>query len=74
MTERPSLAPIYDAAERAMRDEMRRWTVPVPDELLLALSRAVVGTLRDASMLNFDRPWELDDRFADVLTEAGEKP
>ena len=71
---RPNLVPIYDAAEHAMRDELRRWTVEVPEELLLALSRAVVGTLRDASMLNHERPWELDDRFADVLTDAGEKP
>jgi len=71
---RPNAVPIFNAADRAMRDELDRWTIPIPEELRLALCRAVVGTLRDASMLNYDRPWELDDRFADVLTEAGETP
>lgn len=74
MTNRPNLVPIYDAVDRAMRDELAKWTQPVAEELRLALSRAVVGTLRDASMLNYDRPWELDDRLADVLTDAGEVP
>lgn len=74
MPDRPDTAPIFDAADRAMRDELEKWTIPVPDELRLALCRAVVDTLRDASMLNYDRPWELDDQFADVLTQAGEAP
>lgn len=59
---RPNLVPIYDAADRAMRDELGKWVIPVPEELRRALSRAVVGRLRDAAMLNYDRPWEADDR------------
>lgn len=67
----PDVVPIFDAADRAMRDELERWTIAVPEEMRLALCRAVVGRLQAASMLNFDRPWEADDQFADVLAEAG---
>ncbi|HEU4540310.1 MAG TPA: hypothetical protein VFR23_04210 [Jiangellaceae bacterium] len=71
MAKRPNLAPIFDAADRAMRDELEKWTIPLPEHLRLKLSRAVVHRLQAAGMLNFDRPWEADDEFADVLTQAG---
>lgn len=69
---RPDVRPIYDAADRAMQDELEKWTYDVPEELRMALSRAVVLRLQQAGMLNFDRPWELDDRFGEVLAQAGE--
>ena len=72
--DRPDVRPIHRAADRAMQDELKRWTYDVPEELRLALSRAVVKTLQQASMLNYDRPWELDDQFADVLAQADEDP
>lgn len=71
---RPDVRPIYDAADRAMRDELEEWTYDVPEEFRMALSRAVVKRLQQAGMLNYDRPWELDDRFGDVLSQAGELP
>lgn len=71
---RPDVRPIYTAVDRAMQDELEKWTYDVPDEFRMALSRAVVKRLQQASMLNYDRPWELGDRFGDVLLEAGEKP
>lgn len=71
---RPDVRPIHDNVDRAMQDELERWTYDVPDEFRMALSRAVVKSLQQASMLNYDRPWELGDRFADVLAEAGEDP
>lgn len=69
---RPDVRPIYEAADRAMQDELEKWTYDVPEEFRMALSRAVVLRLQQASMLNFDRPWELGDQFADVLAQAGE--
>jgi hypothetical protein len=75
MTEpRPDIRPIFDAADRAMQDELTKWTYDVPEEFRLALTRAVVHRLQSASMLNYDRPWELSDRFGDVLSQAGELP
>jgi hypothetical protein len=71
---RPDVRPIHDNVDRALQDELDRWTYDVPDELRFALARAVVKSLQLASMLNYDRPWELDDRFADVLSQAGEEP
>lgn len=74
MPARPNIVPIHDAVDRAMRDELEKWTYDVPEELRLALARHVVKDLQRASMLNYDRPWELDDRFADVLAAGGEDP
>jgi hypothetical protein len=71
---RPNVVPIHAAVDRAMLDELGRWTIPLPDELRLALARAVVLRLQRAGMLNFDRPWEADDEFADVLAEARVDP
>jgi hypothetical protein len=56
---RPDVRPIFDAVDRAMRDEMGKWTYDVPEEFRLALSRAIVKRLQQASMLNYDRPWEV---------------
>ena len=68
------IRPVYEATDRAMQDELAKWTYDVPGELRMALGRAVVKRLERAGMLNHDRPWELDDRFGDVLRQAGELP
>lgn len=70
-TRRPNVVPVFDAVDRAMQEELGRWTYDVPEELRLALSRAVVQRLQGASMLNFDRPWETGDQFADVIAQSG---
>lgn len=55
---RPDVRPIYDNVDRAMQEELGKWTYDLPEEFHMALSRAVVKSLQESSMLNFDRPWE----------------
>lgn len=71
---RPDTRPIFDATDRAMQEELEKWTYDVPEEFRLALSRAVVKRLQEGSMLNYDRPWEIGDQFGDVLAQAGIDP
>lgn len=71
---RPNVVPICDAVDRSLADELNRWTIDVSDEMRMALARAVTKRLQQGGMLNFDRPWEANDRFADVLAEAGLGP
>lgn len=67
---RPDVVPIYEAVDRAMLDELDKWTYDVPDELRMALARHIVKDLQQASMLNFDRPWETDSRFVDIALRS----
>jgi hypothetical protein len=61
MADRPNVVPIHDAVLGAIAEETNRWTYSLPDEYRLALARAVTKRLQQASMLNYDRPWEADD-------------
>lgn len=71
-SDRPDVRPIFITIDRAIQDEMAKWTYDMPEEFRLALVRHVLKDLQQASMLNLNRPWEIDDRFGDVLREAGE--
>lgn len=58
---REDTRPIIDLADRAVQEELSEWTYDVPEEFRRAMVRAMVYALRDAAMLNFDRPWETSD-------------
>lgn len=48
---RPDVRPVHDALDRALLDELRKWTIDIPEEMRLALVRAGTKGLQQAGLL-----------------------